>query len=296
MALRSGLLASETTSPRAEGLSKARGRKVSVKEAREAFVDAFEEIQRKVKSEDIKEALEEEKPSKFIKKLEKAGIVTAALLGAWKVFDPHFVYYVDREVAYWDWDRRLVPGSYKDLVRAWLKKYGLSRVKDLSSETIEGIKVALDQALERGENPLVAARRIRAMIGPNSRQMGAIERYYSRLGDQGVAQRKARELTQKLADRYVKQRAETIARTELIAAENHGRLEAWDRAVDAKLIGEESEKEWVTAFDERTCPLCALEDGVRVKLDEPFPDVGVMAPPAHVNCRCSMNLIPAPAR
>ena len=294
MALRSRLLSSEMTSMRAEGLSKARGRKVSVKEAREAFVDAFEEIRREVKSEDIREALEEEKPSEFVKKLEKAGIMTAALLGAWKVLDPHFLYYANREVIYWDWDRRLVPGD--SWVRAWLKKYGLRRVKDLSAETIDAVRVALDRALERGENPLVAARRIRAMIGPNSRQMGAIERYYSRLVDQGVAQRKARELTQKLADRYVKQRAETIARTELIAAENHGRLEAWDRAVGAKLIGEESEKEWVTAWDERTCPLCALEDGVRVKLDEPFPDVGVMAPPAHPRCRCSMNLIPAPAR
>ena len=294
MALRSGLLSSETTSSGAEGLSKARGRKVSVKEAREAFVDAFEEIRRKVKSEDIKEALEEEKPSKFVKKLEKAGIVIAALLGAWKVLDPHFLYHANREVVYWDWDRRLIPGD--SWIRAWLRKYGLKRVRDLSAETIEAVRVALDRALERGENPLVAARRIRAMIGPNSRQMGAIERYYSRLLDQGVAQRKARELTQKLADRYVKQRAETIARTELIAAENHGRLEAWDRAVGAKLIGEESEKEWVTAWDERTCPLCALEDGVRVKLDEPFPDVGVMAPPAHPDCRCSMNLIPAPAR
>jgi len=296
MALRSSLLSScKTPHPRAEGLFKAKGKRVSVKEAREAFIDAFEEIQRKVKSEDIREALEEEKPSEFIRKLEKAGIVTAALLGAWKVFDPHFVYYVDREVAYWDWDRRLVPGGYKDLVRAWLKKYGLSRVKDLSSETIEGIKVALDQALERGENPLVAARRIRSMIGPNARQMQAIERYHSRLLEQGVSPKRARELTEKLTQRYIKQRAETIARTEMIAAENYGALEAWDRAVKAGLAGKESEKEWVTAFDERTCPACSQLDGVRVKYNEPFP-VGVMMPPLHPNCRCRASFIPAPAR
>jgi len=135
MALRSSLLSSKAPHPRAEGLLKAKGEKVSVKEAREAFIDAFQEIQRKVKSKDLREALEEEKPSKFIKELKKAGIVSAALLGAWKVFNPHFIYHANREVVYWGWDRRLVPGD--SWVRAWLKKYGLSRVKDLSSETIE---------------------------------------------------------------------------------------------------------------------------------------------------------------
>jgi len=293
MALRSGFLSPEATSPEAGGLSKAKGRKVPVKEAQEAFIDAFEEIRRKVKSEDIREALEEEKPGEFIKKLEKAGVISAALLGAWKVFDPHFLHHANREVVYWDWDPRLVPGD--SWVRAWLKEYGLSRVKDLSSETIEGIKVALDQALERGENPLVAARRIKSLIGPTERQMRAVERYYSKLLDQGVAQKRARELMQKLADRYVRERAETIARTELIAAENHGRLESWNRAVGARLIGKESEKEWVTAFDERTCPACAQLDGVRVKLNETFPS-GVVSPPLHPRCRCSMNLISAPAR
>jgi len=294
MALRSSLLSScKAPHLRAEGLFKAKGKRVSVKEAREAFIDAFEEIQRKVKSKDLREALEEEKPAAFIRDLKKAGIVSAALLGAWKVFNPHFIYHANREVVYWGWDRRLVPGD--SWVRAWLKKYGLSRVKDLSSETIEGVKVALDQALERGENPLVAARRIRSMIGPNARQMQAIERYHSRLLEQGVSPKRARELTEKLTQRYIKQRAETIARTEMIAAENYGRLEAWTRAVKARLIGKESEKEWVAAFTERTCPACAQMDGVRVKLNEPFP-VGVMMPPLHPNCACHANLIPAPAR
>jgi len=294
MALRSSLLSPcKTPHLRAEGLSKAKGRKVSVKEAREAFIDAFEEIQRKVKSKDLREALEEEKPSAFIRDLKKAGIVSAALLGAWKVFNPHFIYHANREVVYWGWDRRLVPGD--SWVRAWLKKYGLSRVKDLSSETIEGIKVALDQALERGENPLAAARRIRSMIGPNARQMQAIERYHSRLLEQGVSPKRARELTEKLTQRYIKQRAETIARTEMIAAENYGALEAWNRAVKAGLAGKESEKEWVTAFDERTCPACSQMDGVRVRYDEPFP-VGVMMPPLHPNCRCRASFIPAPVR
>ena len=152
MTLRSSLLASETTSLGAEGLSKTRGRKVFVEEAREAFVNAFEEIRRKVKSEDIRGALEEERPNKFIKKLEKAGIVTAALLGAWKVFDPHFLYHANREVVYWDWDRRLVPGD--SWVRAWLKKYGLRRVKDLSAETIEAVKIARQAVQKLPKGPV----------------------------------------------------------------------------------------------------------------------------------------------
>ena len=77
-----------------------------------------------------------------------------------------------------------------------------------------------------------------------------------------------------------KWRLNTIARTEVIRASNFGRFEAWKKS--GVVVG----KEWVTAFDDRTCPECASMDGDQAPLEKPFRN-GVLMPPAHPNCRCT---------
>lgn len=79
-----------------------------------------------------------------------------------------------------------------------------------------------------------------------------------------------------------KWRLNTIARTEVLRASNAGRLEAYKKS------GVVAGKEWLTAEDDRTCPICSSLDGERRKLDEPF-SIGVLAPPAHPNCRCTIT-------
>lgn len=75
-------------------------------------------------------------------------------------------------------------------------------------------------------------------------------------------------------------RINTIARTEVMRAANYGRYSAWKRS------GVVKGKEWVTAWDDRTCDICMGLDGERRRLDAPF-SIGVMMPPAHPNCRCT---------
>jgi len=75
-------------------------------------------------------------------------------------------------------------------------------------------------------------------------------------------------------------RINTIARTEVMRAANYGRYSAWKRS------GVVKGKEWVTAWDDRTCDICMGLDGERRKLDDVF-SIGVMMPPAHPNCRCT---------
>lgn len=79
-----------------------------------------------------------------------------------------------------------------------------------------------------------------------------------------------------------KWRLNTIARTEVLRASNAGRLEAYKKS---RVV---SGKEWLTAEDDRTCPICSSLDGERRKLDDSF-SIGVMAPPAHPNCRCTIT-------
>ncbi len=74
-------------------------------------------------------------------------------------------------------------------------------------------------------------------------------------------------------------RINTIARTETMRASNYGRIRTWEKS-GVKY------KEWLTAFDDRTCPICADLDGERRRLEDLF-SVGVYMPPAHPNCRCT---------
>lgn len=77
------------------------------------------------------------------------------------------------------------------------------------------------------------------------------------------------------------QRAEKIARTEVLRSTNFATVEAYRQSnvVEAK--------EWLTALD--PCPICAPLDGQTVPLNGKFltPDGAIDFPPEHPNCRCT---------
>lgn len=78
------------------------------------------------------------------------------------------------------------------------------------------------------------------------------------------------------------ERAMMIARTELIAANNAGNMEAYRDSGVAPF------KEWVTAQDDLVSEGCQEnEDAGPIPIDEAFPS-GDDYPPAHPNCRCAV--------
>jgi SPP1 gp7 family putative phage head morphogenesis protein len=76
-------------------------------------------------------------------------------------------------------------------------------------------------------------------------------------------------------------RAVRIARTETISASNQGALQAYRQS------GAVEKKEWLTAFDERTCEECAAMNEEVVDINNNF-SCGVDAPPLHPSCRCAI--------
>jgi len=89
-------------------------------------------------------------------------------------------------------------------------------------------------------------------------------------------------------------RAVKIARTETARAMGFATEEAYSQS------GVVKEKEWLTAFDERTCERCVAMNGKRVPVGKNFFNEGdefmgveitysdVSYPPLHVNCRCTL--------
>jgi SPP1 gp7 family putative phage head morphogenesis protein len=84
------------------------------------------------------------------------------------------------------------------------------------------------------------------------------------------------------------QRAELIARTEVIRAISTGQKEAL-------LMSGKKRWKWVTAMDERVCKICGLIEGKVVDIGSPFITIKgdpITNSPAHVNCRCSQEVVP----
>lgn len=76
------------------------------------------------------------------------------------------------------------------------------------------------------------------------------------------------------------ERALLIAVTEATTALTEGALVAYDEGDVVKI-------KWVTAHDEKVCPVCAPLDGQVALIGEGFD--GVDGPPAHPRCRCTLE-------
>lgn len=65
-----------------------------------------------------------------------------------------------------------------------------------------------------------------------------------------------------------------------------GKSNGGSRRGKTKAIGD-CKKTWITADDERVCPLCGAMDGESVNMNAFFSN-GVKLPPAHPQCRCAV--------
>ena len=96
------------------------------------------------------------------------------------------------------------------------------------------------------------------------------------------------------AGRQHRYRAMNIARTELAMAYNEGAIGAVEAAQAQGYMGD-MVKVWLTADDERVCPICAPLDGVEVNINAFFTGntnrAPLRIPPAHPQCRCAVDFV-----
>ena len=196
-----------------------------------------------------------------------------------------------------------------DVVDMNVVRYGERRAAELVVEISETMRATIREhivtAVKAGHGSPQRTARILARIVPlHSRYARAVVRREETLLAQylkgGMAEDKATAKAAQMADRYAakltRSRARTIARTEIMTASNYGQLEGVRTSMGAGLMTDPSvgkylvTKEWVTAEDERVCPVCGPLHDTQVDFNEPFPN-GTLVPPAHPNCRCSFNVI-----
>ena len=151
------------------------------------------------------------------------------------------------------------------------------------------------------------ARVIRPCIGLTARQTKANVRYYRSIKERLAKEhprmkresieRKAREKQLIYAAKQQRERAYTIAHTEMAFAFNKG-MDATIRQAQAEGLMGGMEKRWITAGVDNVCSICQALDGTQVGMDEEFGFPGKvlfpghkLTPPAHPRCRCAVQYV-----
>lgn len=192
-------------------------------------------------------------------------------------------------------------------VRNWISERGAEFVTSSSIEQKKAIQTLLSKkAIERYTVDELS-RMIRPCIGLTEGQTAANMRYYNNIVDtlkkehprmsEESIKNKARNAATKYAERQQRQRAMTIAQTEMAFAYNRGADEWTRQAQEENLLGK-TVKRWCTSGDNAVCMTCSALDGMEIDMDEDFKFKGKilfpgqhMTPPAHPRCACAVEYI-----
>lgn len=219
----------------------------------------------------------------------------------------------------------LVVGTANPRVRRFISDQVGNLVQNVTSDGRRAVQNTVRAALDQGLTPRRAADLMGRSVGLTEKQnvrvmnrqlkefqrrdelQTQLEELQSRgKGGTATAQRLRRNIAnlsdskiEKRADKMArsleKQRAVTIARTELTRATNEGQIMAWEQAAEDGLIDrQKARKVWVVVPDDRLSNICADLDGKSVGMDEMFTVAqtgeSVSGPPAHPNCRSAIAL------
>lgn len=177
-------------------------------------------------------------------------------------------------------------------VSAWIADRSAKLVTSVRRDVKESIRAVISSMYTQGIHPNDAVPLIRAALGENAlfpRWAQAVTNYALRLESEELPMRQIRQLVNAYYDRLADARAAMIARTEIIAAQNEGRIEAWTQMVESGMLRPDQVMKTWDASHEGVCPLCDELDGTSVELEELF-DGEFDRPPAHPNCRCVVLL------
>lgn len=192
----------------------------------------------------------------------------------------------------------------------WIKQHAGELITRISEQNRRAIRRIIERSFLEGIPTDQAARLIRALIGLTPRDVDAIYDLYHaimrnpgrkiwagrmaiRVPRGGATAEWAGRRAAQYANRLLNWRARLIARTETTRASNEGQLQLWRQAVQYNMLDYDAVKMWIATPDERTCAICQDLDQEEQLMNDEFSH-GIMTPPAHPACRCSMGLVRSP--
>ncbi len=176
-----------------------------------------------------------------------------------------------------------------DAMERYIDTHGGRLIQSISQSQYKTINALVKQATLTDTLTVdELARCIRPCIGLTQTQAQQAKRFYEQLREDGYSKTAALKRQASYATKLHRERAYSIAQTEMAYAYNNGMDAVIRQNIEQGFISQDVEKEWSAARDERVCPVCGSLHGQKVPEDEPFQN-GVMMPPAHPGCRCALK-------
>jgi len=190
-------------------------------------------------------------------------------------------------------------------IRNWTSTHGAEWVTVISDEQREAITAMIDHASTGAWTVDELSRAIRPTIGLTKPQANANLKYFQNVKNtllqnnpkikEETATKRAQDAAYKYAARQHRQRAYTIATTELAFAFNKGQDDGVKQAIQQGYMGK-SVRYWSTALDTDVCDICQALEGEEIGMEDEFNFKGKSlyggqksTPPAHPRCRCAVG-------
>ena len=175
-------------------------------------------------------------------------------------------------------------------------------ITDVTETTKQAVRKIISDAWRDGMAPRESAKLVKRIIGLDRRRATALANFTRAQAGRPNADAHVG----KYAQRLVKDRALTIARSETIRAANSGVQLGWREMQNAGLLPAAMEQIWIVAADDRLCELCAPMSGQVVSVRgmfqstvrgvlpserEEYSGATVEQPPLHPRlcCRCTIG-------
>jgi len=174
------------------------------------------------------------------------------------------------------------------------RQIGGELIRNINKTTRQNIRDVIAEMLDGNVSMIAGTKMIKQQVGLLPRHAQAVRRYRQTLVSAGTTPGRADTLSNAYAERLLKYRASTIARTETARAASYGQQEAWEQMLDADVIPPDTQRVWITAQDEQECDVCGPMNGITAPLNG-FWDTpaGAISQPtdSHPNCRCTSGLV-----
>ena len=182
---------------------------------------------------------------------------------------------------------------------AWAKHYAAKLGEGLGATSADGLLASMSMLQRANVAEDVAWKIVYSAAGlPPGQAMSvtqvAINRWNTMVGTRKPL--RPTDLARDIGKLYLSRRGRSIYQNESEVAYNFGVQLTMMNAQKKGLLPADAKKVWVTAIDERVCPVCKPMDSVAVGIEEPFTvrahtgvlnhEVRLWVPPAHPGCRC----------
>lgn len=171
----------------------------------------------------------------------------------------------------------------------WAREHSAELVQQVSDETRDALRVAMEQAYMEHLEPARSAKLIEDIVGLDQRRAEAVLNLRAELLAQELSQRDIDRQATAYAEQLLGQRAIAIARTETSSIAQAAQQQMWAQAVEEGLIlPEDYQGEWLIS-DGEACDDCKAMIGERRPLSGTY-EGGVLSP-LHTNCECGEILV-----